>query len=113
MSQQMPCRSLSTLAVRFALLAAFGGAMSSAAWANEGALKILSSMADHLTKERNLSVKYDSDIEIVTADLQKIQFSASGEVTFARPDKFRITRTGGYAGIDLPRSPPRVPLTNS
>jgi hypothetical protein len=102
MSQQMPCRSHSTLAVCLALLAAFGGgAMSSAAWATEGALKILSSMADHLTKERNLSVKYDSDIEIVTADLQKIQFSASGEVTFARPDKFRITRTGGYADVEL------------
>ena len=85
-----------------ALLLALGGVAPTAAWAEDGsALKILRSMADHLTAQKSLSVKFDSDIEIVSSALEKIQFSASGEVAFARPDKFRMTRTGGYADIEL------------
>jgi hypothetical protein len=40
-------------------------------------------------------------MEIVTSALEKIQFSASGEAMLSRPDKFRISRTGGYADIEL------------
>jgi hypothetical protein len=66
-----------------------------------GALRILKAMADHVSSQPSLTLKYDSDMEIVTSALEKIQFSASGEAMLSRPDKFRISRTGGYADIEL------------
>jgi hypothetical protein len=65
------------------------------------ALRILRAMTDHVSKQSHLSVKYDSDVEVVTPSLEKIQFSASGEVALSRPDKFRATRTGGYANVEI------------
>jgi hypothetical protein len=46
-------------------------------------------------------LKFDADIEVVTPAVEKIQFTASGDVTLSRPDKFRISRTGGYADVEL------------
>ena len=65
------------------------------------ASKILKAMTDHLMAQASLSVKYDSDVEVVTPSLQKIQFSASGDVALTRPDKFRVSRTGGYADVEI------------
>ena len=73
-----------------------------AAQAEEGAaLNMLKAMTNHVSKQSSLSVKYDSDVEVVTPSLEKIQFSASGEVALSRPDKFRATRTGGYADVEI------------
>jgi hypothetical protein len=73
-----------------------------AAWAQEGdARSILKSMSDYVSRQENLSLKYDADVEVVTPALEKIQFSASGDVTMSRPNKFRISRTGGYADVEL------------
>ena len=86
------------------LLAAMAitGASAPAAWAEDGeAQKILKTMADYVSRQENLALKYDSDIEVVTPAVEKIQFSASGDVTLSRPNKFRISRTGGYADVEL------------
>jgi hypothetical protein len=81
---------------------AFGASVTFPAAAQEGsAQKILKAMSDYLAGQPSLAVRYDSDVEIVTPALEKIQFSASGDVTLKRPDKFRITRTGGYADVEL------------
>jgi hypothetical protein len=72
------------------------------AWAAEGeAQTILKAMADYVSRQENLSLKYDADVEVVTPAVEKIQFSASGEVTLSRPNKFRVSRTGGYADVEL------------
>ena len=63
--------------------------------------KILKGMADYLAGQKSLSAKFDSDIEVVTPELQKIQFTSSGEMKMNRPDKLRIRRTGGYADVEL------------
>lgn len=62
---------------------------------------LLKAMSDYLASQKSLSAKFDSDIEVVTPELQKIQFSSSGEMKMNRPDKLRIRRTGGYADVDL------------
>jgi len=67
----------------------------------QDAAKILKAMSDYVTAEKNISLSYDADIEVVTSELQKIQFASSGQVQLSRPDKVRITRTGGYADVDL------------
>jgi hypothetical protein len=65
------------------------------------AYKIVRAMSDYIAGAKNLSVSYDADIEVVTVELQKIQFTSSGHVLLSRPDKLRIVRTGGYSDVEL------------
>src|SRR5215211_2492693 len=67
----------------------------------QDAAKILKAMSDYVTAQKSISISFDSDIEVVTSDLQKIQFTSSGQVLLNRPDKIRVTRTGGYAEVEL------------
>ncbi len=77
------------------------GAPWQAAADEDAARSILKTMTDFVSRQDNLSVKYDADVEVVTPAIQKIQFSASGEFVMSRPDKFRVSRTGGYADVEL------------
>jgi hypothetical protein len=63
--------------------------------------QILKAMSDYMAAQRTLSVRYDADIEVITPDLQKIQFTASGDVLVDRQAGLRATRTGGYADVEL------------
>ena len=63
--------------------------------------KILKAMSDYVAGQKTLSVTFDSDIEVITSTLQKIQFTNSGQVQLSRPDKLRATRTGGYVNVDF------------
>lgn len=97
-----PCGTLTRAA--FCLLAgmAITGVPANIAYADDGEVQnILKGMADYVTRQENLSLKYDADVEVVTPAVEKIQFSASGDVTLSRPNKFRISRTGGYADVEL------------
>ena len=81
---------------------ALAGLPASGAWAEDGdARSILKAMADYVSRQENLSLKYDADVEVVTPAVEKIQFSASGDVTLSRPNRFRVSRTGGYADVEL------------
>ena len=90
-----PCRS-----VRFAAALLIASGLSTtcigagAAHADDAA-SILRAMSDYIASQKNVSISYDSDIEIVTPDMQKIQFASSGQLVLQRPDKLRVTRTGG------------------
>jgi hypothetical protein len=75
-------------------------AANSAARADDPA-KILKSMTDYLGGQKSLSASFDSDIEVITPELQKIQFSSSGQIKLNRPDKLRVRRTGGYADVEM------------
>jgi len=63
--------------------------------------KILKAMSDYVASQNTISVTYDSDIEVITSHLQKIQFTSSGQVQLSRPDKLRATRTGGYRDVEV------------
>jgi hypothetical protein len=63
--------------------------------------RILKAMSDYVASQKTLSITFDSDIEVITSSLQKIQFTSSGQVQLSRPDKLRATRTGGYVNIDF------------
>jgi hypothetical protein len=62
---------------------------------------MLKAMTDYVAKQKNLSITYDSDIEVIASHLQKIQFTSSGQVQLSRPDKLRATRTGGYGDVEV------------
>ena len=65
------------------------------------AVAIVREMSDYVGQQQNIRFAYDSDIEIVTPDMEKIQFTSSGTASLSRPDKFRATRTGGYSDVEL------------
>jgi hypothetical protein len=75
-------------------------AYSPANAANSGdAMHILKSMSVYVAAQKTISASYDSDIEVVTSELQKISFASSGKIAISRPDKIHATRTGGYADV--------------
>jgi hypothetical protein len=75
---------------------------SAAASAQEAdPMKILKAMSDYVGSQKALSFSYDAAIEVVTPSVEKIQFASSGSVLLNRPDKARVTRTGGYADVEL------------
>jgi hypothetical protein len=76
-------------------------AMSAGTVADEfQARRILKSMADYVGAQKTLSFDYDVNLEIVTTDRQKLSLASSGSVALSRPDKARVTRSGGFVDID-------------
>ncbi len=67
----------------------------------QDAAKVLKAMTDYVAGQNVISATYDTDIEVITNDLQKIQFASSGQMLLSRPDKIRATRIGGYADVEL------------
>jgi hypothetical protein len=51
--------------------------------------------------QKTIELTFDSDIEVITPELEKIQFTNSGEALLSRPDKLRAHRVGGYADVAL------------
>jgi hypothetical protein len=88
--------------VLLATILTVNASLMSLAGAQSGeAEKILKAMSDYVASQKTISVTYDSDIEVITSNLQKIQFTSSGQVQLSRPDKLRATRTGGYRDIEI------------
>jgi hypothetical protein len=71
----------------------------------ENALKILKAMSDYLTSQNGFSARFDVDLEVITPDVQKIQFASTGKVALSRPGKLRAERLGGSS------PPPKRPTT--
>lgn len=67
----------------------------------DDAVLILKKMSAYIGGQPTIQATIDSDVEIVTDGLQKIQFASSGQVMLSRPDKLRASRTGGYADVEL------------
>jgi hypothetical protein len=93
-------KSLGYLACAVALSVSAGASTQAIAQSND-ADKILKAMSDYVSSQRTISASVDTSIEIVSHDLQKIQFTSSGQVMFSRPDKLHLRRTGGYANTEL------------
>ena len=100
MNTRTPIRTFMQTFLSAASIAILSIVVASSARADDPA-KILKSMADYLSNQKTLSATFDSDIEIITPELQKIQFASSGQIKLNRPDKLRVRRTGGYADVEL------------
>ena len=83
------------------------GALTAAAmlWSShahaQDAAKVLKAMTDYVASQKVISATYDTDIEVITNNLQKIQFASSGHMLLSRPDKARVSRIGGYVDAEL------------
>ena len=103
MTHRLPSRAQITRSIGVALgAAALLSLTTVASRADDGdALKILKSMSDYVASQRSFALTFDSDIEVLTVDLQKIQFASSGSLIVDRAVGVRARRTGGYADVEL------------
>jgi hypothetical protein len=67
----------------------------------DDAMAILKTMSGYIDAQQSIALLYDSDVEVITPQLQKLQFTSSGEVLLDRPNKLHATRHGGYADVDV------------
>ena len=95
-SARLMCRSL--LAGALVVLAVpIGGA----ARADDDATQLLKAMSDYVAAQSDFSFSYQSSLEAVTPTFEKLQFVSSGKVRAHRPDKIRVSRTGGFVDAEL------------
>src|SRR6188474_1470307 len=75
---------------------AIASGLPSGARADEASAKqLIKAMSDYLAAQKAISFSYDSSLEVVTSDKQKLALTSSGAVVLNRPDKVRVTRRGG------------------
>jgi hypothetical protein len=67
----------------------------------ENAKKLVKAMSDYLASQKALSFDFDTTLEIVTNQNQKVGLASSGAVTLNRPDKIHATRRGGFANVEF------------
>jgi hypothetical protein len=84
-----------------ALMLGLGGALSGASADEADARNLLKAMSGYMAAQKAISFQYDTNLEIVTKDKQKLGLASSGKVTLNRPDKIRATRTGGFADVEF------------
>jgi hypothetical protein len=78
------------------------GASTFSAVADEAQAKsLVKAMSDYLAAQNTLSFDFDSMLEVVTKEGQKIGLASSGTISLSRPDKIRATRHGGFADVEL------------
>ena len=65
------------------------------------AKRLLKSMSDYMAAQKALSFDYDATLEVVTKDDQKLALASSGSVRLNRPDKIHVTRSGGFADVEM------------
>jgi len=87
--------------VALALMLGLGGALSRASADEADARNLFKAMSDYMAAQKAIAFQYDTDLEIVTKDKQKLGLASSGTVTLNRPDKIRVTRTGGFADVEF------------
>jgi len=95
----MKIKSWLTASVVLALLVV--GMATPATAQEDDAKAILKSMSDYVGGQQSIQLSFDSAIEIITPQLEKIQFTNSGECFLQRPDKLRAHRVGGYADVAM------------
>jgi hypothetical protein len=87
------------LAVAVALVAGLGICVS--ARADEAdAKRLLKAMSDYIAAQKTISFGFDTNLEVVTKDHQKLLLASSGTINLSRPDKIRATRAGGFANVE-------------
>src|SRR5690348_1347207 len=84
--------------------AALCGSAAASPWARADeaqAKNLMKAMSEYMAAQKALSFDFDSNLDVVTKDGQKITLASSGKVTLNRPDKVRASRSGGFADVEM------------
>ena len=58
-------------------------------------------MSDYLGAQKAISFDYDTNLEIVSTQQEKIGLASSGTLTLNRPNKIHLTRAGGFSNVEM------------
>ena len=72
-----------------------------AATTDDDAMAILKRMSEYMAAQQTMELPFDSAIEVITPQLEKIQYTNTGQALLSRPDKLYAHRIGGYADVAL------------
>jgi hypothetical protein len=64
------------------------------------ARELLKAMTDYLAAQTTMSFDYQTNLEVVTSDDQKLMIASSGSLSIERPGHLHVTRTGGFADVE-------------
>jgi hypothetical protein len=94
-------RNISTWTAVLALAMTTGAMSTSAPRTDEtNARNLVKKMSDYMAAQKAISFDYDTSLEIVTKEEQKLGLASSGSMKLNRPDKIRATRKGGFANVE-------------
>jgi hypothetical protein len=65
------------------------------------ARRLLKAMSDYLAAQKAISFDFDSSLDIVSTQQQRITLAASGSLVLNRPDKLHVSRRGGFANTEI------------
>lgn len=98
-------RSAQAWAIALAAVAIVGTAnmakTSSVSPDQENAKRLVKGMSDYLASQNAIAFDFDTNLEIVTKQNQKVGLASTGTLTLNRPDKISATRTGGFANVEF------------
>jgi hypothetical protein len=90
-------KALCMLATATLGLATAQGAGATEAEANA----LLKGMSDYLARQQTMALTVDTSIEIITSDIEKLQFNSTSTSTLKRPNQIRMKREGGFARVEM------------
>ena len=94
--------NISVTRITGAVLALTIGLSTPTAQADEAYAKtLIKKMSDYMSAQKNISFNYDTILEVVTKDKQRLALAGSGTVALTRPDKLRSTRASGFADLEM------------
>jgi hypothetical protein len=64
-------------------------------------MALLKAMTDYMAQQETVELTFDTALEVVTPELEKVMFTNSGQMLLSRPDKLRASRLGGYADVEM------------
>jgi len=64
------------------------------------AKNLLKKMSDYTAAQKAIFFDYDTNLEVVTKENQKLGLASSGWIKLNRPDKIHATRKGGFADVE-------------
>jgi hypothetical protein len=76
--------------------------VQTAAHADEAdAKRLLKSMSDYLGAQKAIAFEFDSNLDIVSTQQQRLTLAASGTAVLKRPDKLHVVRRGGFSNMEI------------
>ncbi|MEB2626341.1 DUF2092 domain-containing protein [Pseudomonas sp. YuFO8] len=94
--------NISVTRITGAALALTIGLSTPTAQADEAYAKtLIKKMSDYMSAQKNISFNYDTILEVVTKDKQRLALAGSGTVALTRPDKLRSARASGFADLEM------------
>ena len=62
---------------------------------------LFKAMSDYVGAQKAISFAMDTNLEVVTKEGQKLGLASSGTVVLNRPGKLHVTRSGGFANVEV------------